>query len=75
VTSDGIFGSQTSLAVMALKSDAKAIELTIRKFYTVRRDYYTSLRNFQYFGTDWLRRDLDIEQEALAMVGCSCPTR
>lgn len=67
VTADGIFGPQTNLACAALKGNQQGIHLAIAKFYAARRAYYMSLRNFQYFGRDWLRRDLDIEQAALKM--------
>lgn len=68
VTSDGIFGSQTNLACAALKTDAKSLQIAIGKYYAARRSYYMALRDFRYFGTDWLRRDLNIEREAFAMV-------
>ena len=68
ITADGIFGPQTNVACLALKSDAKSLHLTIAKFYSARRSYYMSLRTFRYFGNDWLRRDLDIEKESFAMV-------
>jgi lysozyme family protein len=67
-TADGIFGSETNLACAALKSDATATRIVIAKFYQVRRAYYLSLADARYFGNDWLRRDLDIEREAFAMV-------
>lgn len=68
ITADGIFGSETNLAAMNLKTDAKTTHLAISKFYQVRRSYYLSLRDARYFGNDWLRRDLDIEKDAFAMV-------
>lgn len=68
LTADGIFGPQTNLACAALKSDAKATHIAIAKFYQVRRSYYLSLADARYFGGDWLRRDLNIEREAFAMV-------
>jgi lysozyme family protein len=67
-TADGIFGPETNLACAALKSDASATRIVIAKFYQVRRAYYLSLADARYFGSDWLRRDLDIEREAFAMV-------
>jgi lysozyme family protein len=68
ITADGIFGSETNLAVMHLKTDARATHLAIAKFYQARRAYYLSLKDARYFGDDWLRRDLNIEKEAFAMV-------
>lgn len=67
-TADGIFGPETNLACVALKNDANATHLAIAKFYRVRRAYYLSLADARYFGGDWLRRDLHIEEEAFAMV-------
>lgn len=69
ITADGIFGDETTMSVMALKSDAKGTHVAIAKFYQVRRAYYLSLRDARYFGNDWLRRDLDIEKWAFSMVG------
>ena len=67
VSVDGIFGDETASAVLRLKIDAKALHLAIARFYQVRRAYYLSLADARYFGKDWLRRDLDIEQEAFAL--------
>lgn len=69
ITADGIFGPQTNLACVALKNDKQATHIAIAKYYAARRAYYMSLRDFRYFGSDWLRRDLNIEREAFAMVG------
>lgn len=67
VTVDGIFGDETTAATTRLKLDPKALHLAIGRFYQARRAYYLSLADARYFGKDWLRRDLDIEQEAFAM--------
>lgn len=71
IDDDGAWGPQTDLAVSTLKmaNNVRNISLLVMAFYSARRAYYKSLRGFQYFGKDWLHRDLDIEQEALAMVG------
>lgn len=69
ITADGIFGNETATAVAALKGDSRDLQLMIGRFYAARRSYYLSLPGARYYGNDWLRRDLHIEQEALAMVG------
>src|ERR1700761_7545724 len=67
-TADGIFGPETNLACAALFNNTNATQIAIASFYRVRRAYYLSLNDARYFGNDWLRRDLNIENEAFAMV-------
>jgi lysozyme family protein len=64
ITDDGQWGPETALAV---KLTAEALPLAIRHFYQKRAAYYQSLANFRYFGKDWMRRDADIQNWALAM--------
>jgi lysozyme family protein len=68
ITADGVFGGETSGAIFKLKADVRSVHLAIARFYQARRAYYLSLRDARYFGSDWLRRDLNIEQEAFAMI-------
>lgn len=68
VSVDGMFGDETTGSLLRLKLDNKALHIAITRFYQVRRAYYLSLADARYFSRDWLRRDLNIEQEALAMV-------
>ena len=70
VTADGIWGPQTEAAVNAISGSARSLLLsrTIQSFYRLRAVYYQSLNTYRYFGKDWMRRDLDIEKWALAMV-------
>jgi lysozyme family protein len=66
IAADGVWGPQTESEVQNIR-DANVPNLIVR-FYQVRASYYSSLRNFRYFGKAWLRRDLEIEKWALAMV-------
>ena len=66
ISSDGQWGAETGREVDEITPD-ETVSL-IQRFYQLRGDYYKSLRNFHYFGKDWMRRDLDIEKWALAMV-------
>lgn len=68
VNPDGAWGPQTEAAANALTSTKSVLARTIQSFYRLRAVYYQSLRTFPYFGKDWMRRDLDIEKWALAMV-------
>jgi lysozyme family protein len=66
IADDGMWGPQTAQEVAEIT--AEEVTALVRSYYSLRASYYRSLRNFQYFGKDWLRRDLDIENWALAMV-------
>lgn len=68
VPADGEWGPHTEGAAAALLTTRALLSRTIQSFYRLRSVYYQSLRGFRYYGKDWLRRDLDIENEALAMV-------
>lgn len=70
VNPDGVWGPQTAAAANSLRGTARSLLLsrTIQNFYRLRAVYYQSLRMFPYFGKAWMRRDLDIEKWALAMV-------
>jgi len=65
ISADGVWGAETDKTVAAIA--AADLQRLIQRFYTLRGRYYQSLRNFQYFGRDWMRRDLDIEKWALKM--------
>jgi lysozyme family protein len=65
IADDGLWGSQTDREVASIHPEE--IVALIRSYYGLRASYYRSLRNFQYFGKDWLRRDSDIQMWALAM--------
>lgn len=67
IPDDGVWGPQTDKIVKAI--DPSHLTSLIQRFYRFRASYYESLHGFQYFGKDWLRRDLDIENWAIAMVG------
>lgn len=65
IADDGVWGPATDREVAGIY--AEEIPALIRSYYGLRASYYRSLRNFQYFGKDWLRRDADIQRWALAM--------
>jgi len=69
VDPDGVWGPQTEGAINALTGSRNLLlSRTIQSFYRLRAVYYQSLRDYRYFGKDWMRRDLDIEKWALSMV-------
>jgi lysozyme family protein len=53
---DGIWGGQTDAAVKTVKS----VNATIQAFTTRREAVYEQTRNFNRFGTDWMRRAEEI---------------
>jgi lysozyme family protein len=64
ILGDGLWGDQTTTAVMAKPIDIP----TVIKIYAASRiRYYKSLRTFTYFGKGWTNRVNDIETAALAM--------
>jgi lysozyme family protein len=68
VHDDGLWGPETEGAVNVLRAPASELHDVIVLFYQKRKAYYQSLRNFRYFDTDWLRRDLHMEQAALKLI-------
>jgi lysozyme family protein len=63
ITTDGDWGSITEASVKAI-ADIRGI---IISFTNQRTRWYKSLRGFQYFGTDWLRRTSEIGTESLKL--------
>jgi lysozyme family protein len=59
---DGVIGPRTR----ELISSSNGADI-IKKFSTVRREYYQSLKTFPIFGKGWLTRVDREEQEALDM--------
>lgn len=64
INDDGNWGPQTALAVRGISNPV----LVINAFTAQRKIAYRKLRGYQYFGTDWERRDAEIGAEALKMV-------
>lgn len=64
IQADGIWGILTQGAVDGI-TDLKVV---ITAYSNARAAFYRSLRTFQYFGADWLRRTNEIEQSSLGMV-------
>ncbi len=64
ITVDGLWGSQTAVAVSIIH-DVPGI---IRRFAELRENFYRSLTTFRYFGDDWIRRTREIKTHSLAMV-------
>jgi lysozyme family protein len=52
ITSDGIWGDNTAAAIAAIDDVVTAINT----FAVDEKAWYRRLRNFKYFGTDWLGR-------------------
>lgn len=67
IADDGFWGPETEHEVKSI-TPGEVVPL-IKRFCSVRGAYYQSLRNFKFFGRDWMRRDLDIERRALIMAG------
>ena len=61
---DGAIGPKT----MALVNALLAKDLVI-KFAEERRNFYKSLKAFEYYGKGWLRRTDECEAQALNMIG------
>lgn len=64
IGADGMFGPNTLTAVRSI-TDIKTV---IVKYSDARRAFYRSLRTFQYFGTDWIRRTNEIQAESIVMI-------
>jgi lysozyme family protein len=65
IPADGSWGPQTDAAITGITDVAAVINA-----YTARREaFYRSLRGFQYFGADWIRRSAEIGAQAIKMVG------
>lgn len=62
-TADGAIGPKTLQLVM--EKDPKYI---IEYVYTVRQDFYKSLKTFETFGRGWTRRNKETLEQALHMV-------
>jgi lysozyme family protein len=65
VDDDGVFGAKT---LAAIPVNTAYIQAAVHSYGTARSTYYRSLRNFKYFGTDWLRRASEITTASLGMV-------
>ncbi len=62
---DGIFGNETQAALEQITDMRQAI----LNYRACRAAFYKSLRNFQYFGKDWLARTERIKNASLKMAG------
>ena len=63
IHNDGIFGSQTQEAVNSISNLGDIISV-----FTARRQVvYRETSGFNLFGTDWIRRAIQIGNEALSM--------
>jgi|SRR5579863_1473432 len=60
VPADGAFGPVTEAAVKNLWGSREVID----RFRSDADAFYRSLPTFRYFGTDWLRRDAEIDTQA-----------
>jgi lysozyme family protein len=64
IAADRMWGPQTDAAVKAITNSYAVISA-----YTAQRQhYYKSLSGYPYFGTDWIRRALEIGDEAIKMI-------
>lgn len=67
ITSDGAWGPKTNLRVISMKlSEVASI---IRDEEGFRASTYRTFRTFSRFGKDWLRRDQEIGDESIKMIG------
>jgi lysozyme family protein len=64
ITADRMWGPQTEAAVKAITNSYAVVSA-----FTARREaYYRALPGFKYFGTDWIRRSVQIGNEATQMI-------
>jgi lysozyme family protein len=63
VTNDGIFGTETQAAVNNIPN----LDNVINVFTARRQVVYRETSGFNLFGTDWIRRAIEIGQQSLAM--------
>jgi lysozyme family protein len=63
ITADRAWGPQTDATVKAIANPAAII----KAFTAEREAYYRALSGFKYFGTDWIRRSVEIGADALKM--------
>jgi len=70
ITADRAWGPQTDAAVKAITNPVGII-----KAFTIERQaYYRALSGFKYFGTDWIRRSMEIGADALKMATAPAAT-
>lgn len=66
IHADGVWGAQTDDAVIGAERIPRQL---IINYSNHRANFYRGLKNFRFFGADWLRRTNEIEAQSLAMVG------
>lgn len=71
IHADGIWGNETENAVKRANLTPGTI---IQNYTNDRMRFYRSLKNYRYFGHDWIHRSTTIEKHSLAMIGATGAT-